>query len=63
MQTANMQTNRLDCLIQDDMGYADDATLLIEKDTHGQIFGRMGNYDVITEARELNIQRKMYCSG
>ena len=43
-------------IIQNDIGYADDTQLLIEKDTHEQLCERIGNYDIAAETRELKIQ-------
>ena len=45
-----------DLLIQDDIEYAYDATVLIENGTNEQICERMGRYDIITETRELDVQ-------
>ena len=39
-----------------DLEYAEGTHLLIEKDTHEQMCGRIGNYDISTETRELKIQ-------
>ena len=44
-------------IIQDDVEYADDAQLFMEKDTHEQMCARLGNYSISSETRELNIQR------
>ena len=43
-------------IVQNDLEYANDTQLLIERDTHGQMCERMGNYDIETETRELKIQ-------
>ena len=45
-----------DYIIPDDVEYADAAQLFIEKDTHGQMCERLGNYDISAETRELKIQ-------
>ena len=45
----NLRADQRDMLIQDDVEYADGATLLIAKDIHGRICERMGNYVIITE--------------
>ena len=45
-----------DQIIQNDIEYADEAKLLIEKDTHEQLCARIGSYDIETETRELKIQ-------
>ena len=45
-------------IVQNDLEYADDKQLLIERDTHEQMCERMGNYDIATETRELDIQWK-----
>ena len=42
--------------IQDDVEYSDDAAPLIEQDTREQMFGRMGNYEISAETRDLKIQ-------
>ena len=55
-KTNNISDEQTDPLIQDDVGYPDDATLFIEKDTCEQMCDRMGNYDIVTETRELKIQ-------
>ena len=41
---------------QDDMDYADDATVLIENDNREQMCARLGKYAIIKETRELKIQ-------
>ena len=43
-------------IIQNEIEYADDTKLLIEKDTHGRLCERIENYDIITETRDLKIQ-------
>jgi len=43
-------------IVQNAIIFADDAKLLSENDTHGQMNERMGNYDIITETRHLEIQ-------
>ena len=43
-------------IIQNDLEYADDAQLFIEKGTRGQMCERIGDYDIATETRQLNIQ-------
>ena len=50
------QANGKHHLIQNDLEYADDTQLFMEKDTHGQICERIGNYDIATESRHLKIQ-------
>ena len=42
--------------MQDDVEYADGAQLFMGKDTHGQMCERLGNCDISTETRELEIQ-------
>ena len=62
-ETQRFQTNETqqapgelkDQIVRNDLQYSDDAHLLIEKDTHEQICERTGNYDIITETRELKI--------
>ena len=60
MQQVGTKTNnnegRTDLLMQDDVGYADDAQLFIENDNREQICERRRNYDISTETRELEIQ-------
>ena len=51
-----INAEKADLLIQDDLEYADDANLLIGRDTHFQSCERMGNYDISTETREPIIQ-------
>ena len=46
----------MDLVIQDNVGYDDGATLFIENDTREQMCERMGNYDISTETREIEIQ-------
>ena len=43
-------------IVQNDLEYADDTHLLLAKDTHDQLWGEIGNYDIATETGELNIQ-------
>ena len=45
-----------DPIIKDDLEYADDTRLLIENDNRGQMCERIGNYDISTETREIEIQ-------
>ena len=45
-----------DQIVQNDLEYADDTQLLIERDKHGQLCERIGHYDISTEPRELKIQ-------
>ena len=54
--TSKISAKQTDLLIQDDVDYADDAALLIEKDTRGQMCDRMGNYGLSAETRDLKIQ-------
>ena len=48
-EKSNLEADNQDMPIQDDVEYADGATLLIAKDIHGRICERMGNYVIITE--------------
>ena len=50
-----MRPEHNDLAAQDEIEYADNATVLIEKDTRGKMRGRVGNYDIVTETRELKI--------
>ena len=50
------KTKRDHQIIQNDLEFADDAQLFIEKDTRGQMCERIGNYDIATETRHLTIQ-------
>ena len=43
-------------IVQNALEFADDAQLFIEHDTEEQMNERIGNYDIITETRRLNIQ-------
>ena len=43
-------------IVQNDLEFADDTQLFIAKDTHEQMCGRIGNYDISTETRHLAIQ-------
>merc|ERR1712112_544017 len=43
-------------IVQNAIVFADDTKLLSENDTHEQMNERMGNYDIITETRHLEIQ-------
>ena len=43
-------------IVQNDLEYADDTELLIERDTHEQMCERMENYDIATVTSELKIQ-------
>ena len=45
-----------DQIIQNDLEYADYTQLLIESDTHKQLCGRIGNYDIAAATRGLKIQ-------
>merc|ERR1712112_76719 len=42
--------------VQNAIVFADDTKLLSANDTHEQMNERMGNYDIITETRHLEIQ-------
>ena len=54
-RTNNVDEWQIDPLIQDDVGYADDATLVMGRDNREQMRERIGNYDIVTEPRELKI--------
>ena len=45
-----------DWLAPGDIEFAEAATVLIDQDSYEQICGRMVNYDVVTETRDLEIE-------
>ena len=45
-------------IIQNDIEFADDTRLCVEKDTQEQMCERIGNYDIVTETRHRAIQWK-----
>ena len=56
IKTNNTDERQVGILIQDDVGYEDDATLITERGNRDQMCDRWGNYDIATETRELKIQ-------
>ena len=56
IKTNNAAEWKIDLLIQDDLDYAYDATICMERDNHQQMRERMRNYDIATETRDFKIQ-------
>ena len=44
-------------IVQNALEFADDTQLLIEHDTEEQMNERVGNYDIVTETRRLQLHR------
>ena len=55
-KTNNIAERQIGLLIQDDADYADGSTLFMESDNREQMCDRVGNYDIESETRRVEIQ-------